>query len=398
MALTNIHEFVDDEIITHDDLNSIGEAVSSELTGGGIGAGSLVWPLVCQGDIDMNGYSITGISAFFEVYHVNASQTLAVAVAAVNSANGGTIVIDDFSAATASDLLVTANNVTIMGTSGKSLITMGASSSNYGIGIQGSNFRLIGVQVTGGKTGIPAINVHSSLGAEFKGNTFSAHTGPCITFTGSSNLTYGARVTNNSFSYCEEEGIIASNLLTSTIANNTFANMGSHNIELGGDTDYLCQDLTISGNTMRASSGDGIFAEKTGTAVTAFGQITISGNAIDTGAGQNAINIGSYLNCTIVGNTLQDEAVINIVRGTVTGNTFNSVTALGSTVGIFTGNNFRGAATISGGSANIYTGNVFEQAVEIDATEVSMFTSNLCIGGCTTTATVPDIVGLNWGY
>ena len=37
MALTNIHEFVDDEIITHDDLNSIGEAVSSELTGGGSG-------------------------------------------------------------------------------------------------------------------------------------------------------------------------------------------------------------------------------------------------------------------------------------------------------------------------------------------------------------------------
>jgi len=396
MPLLNIHVFVDDEVPAAEDFNSIGESVSAEIAGGNIAASSLVWPLVAQGDIDMNGYSITNIAGFFEQYHVNDSFTLQEAIAEVNSAGGGTIVIDPESVPVASNELITANNVSILGSSGRSILTISGTATLYGIKCTGSNFRMTGVQITGGTTLIPCIVVNDNQGAAFDNNTFSAILGPGISFSGSGEQTANARVINNFFAFCSEQAILALNLVNSVVDGNTFDSVDGNNIELGGDADTACHEVVISNNSFSGGDAPCIYSDRSTTS-SSFGQLSITGNVMDVTAG-NCMELGSYINSAITGNTILDPATIAVQRSTITGNTFNSTLEIDTTASMFCGNSFRGAVTRVSGTANTINSNIFEAAVEIDAAWISTFVGNTCIAGVTVTATDPDVVGLNWGF
>jgi hypothetical protein len=402
MALTNIHEFVDDEIITAEDLNSIGESVNAEIINGGIESSSLVWPLIAQGDLDMNGYGIEGMSSFFGEFHVNTSQTLAEAITLVNSAGGGTIIIDDntSSQSVASDRLITASNVSIIGASGEAVITVSSGASLYGIKVVGNYFRLEGCRITGGASGKPALIITDVESGNISNNTFVACEGPCILTEGGTEGMATTRISDNVFAYCEEEGIIVDTLLSSTISNNNFINVKGNAIELGSATGVFCLDVTISGNTFRKcgnGSEAGIFMYSPGLVTSNLGQITISGNVIDMSLGGKSLDLGKFTNCTLAGNTLQDPCTINLQRSTISGNAFNSTSAIDTTVGIFTGNNFRGAVTSAGtGTNNLFNGNYFEADFTVDSWIMS-FVGNIMASTVTVTND-PAVVGLNWGY
>lgn len=88
MAISNIPTFVTDEIPSAAKLNQLGTAITTKFSGGVTGA-DLVWPLVAQGNIDMNGsYSFVNLRTLWSVVNVSEYDTFADAVAALPTAGG----------------------------------------------------------------------------------------------------------------------------------------------------------------------------------------------------------------------------------------------------------------------------------------------------------------------
>jgi len=88
MAISNVPTFTDGEIPSAAKLNQLGTAVTTKFSGGVTGA-DLVWPLVAQGNIDMNSaYTFTNLRTLWSVVNVNEYDTFADAVAALPSAGG----------------------------------------------------------------------------------------------------------------------------------------------------------------------------------------------------------------------------------------------------------------------------------------------------------------------
>ncbi len=92
MAITNIPTFTDGEIPSAAKLNQLGTAVTTKFSGAVTGS-DMVWPLVVQGNIDMNSsYTLTNLRTLWSVVNVNEYDNFSDAVAAL-PASGGCLLI-----------------------------------------------------------------------------------------------------------------------------------------------------------------------------------------------------------------------------------------------------------------------------------------------------------------
>jgi len=88
MAISNIPTFADGEILTAAKLNQLGTAVDTKFSGAITGA-DMAWPLVAQGNIDMNNsYTFTNLRTLWGVVNIDEYDTFADAVSALPSAGG----------------------------------------------------------------------------------------------------------------------------------------------------------------------------------------------------------------------------------------------------------------------------------------------------------------------
>lgn len=88
MAIVNIPTFTDGEILTASKLNQLGNAITTKFTGAITGA-DMAWPLVAQGNIDMNNsYTFDNLRTLWSIVNVNEYDTFSDAVSALPSAGG----------------------------------------------------------------------------------------------------------------------------------------------------------------------------------------------------------------------------------------------------------------------------------------------------------------------
>jgi hypothetical protein len=382
MPLNNIHVWVDDEVITHDDLNSVGEAVSQATSTGAILPTQLVWPFVAQGDIDLNGFSIRNMDALSGFIHVNDSLTLADAVAAATT---GTVIVidpDAVSPATATDILITGkSDVTIFGYGG-ARISVGSACATAGITISNSctNVKIIGIKFTGGTAGKPAVNIDGSVNSKVQNCWFETILG-CVIGSAASN-TVTAEISGNYFTGTPgNTAIRVKSMQLSKIIHNTFVDNESA-IVLPGDGDgSVCNYNVISHNVFQYFTF-GISSDWSGVVDGSRGYNTISDNIFFVASGVDAIAMYGYYRdkysdnqfngtVTISGdynritdntcvNNLVVNGAFNVVKDNAVYGSFTITTASAVSLGktMVVGNEFHGASTMDS-KVQWYEGNMF---------------------------------------
>ncbi len=149
-TLDGVGSRYDGETPDADDLNELLETLKT-LLNGGLPSSTLRWPLVAEGGLDMAGFSIINTASSSGVIHVNGASSFADAVAAVNAANGGVIVLDPgFQASKSADaLVISADDVSIVGYGDTSeLYFPDMTSAGVGIKVTGDNFSAQNFKVT----------------------------------------------------------------------------------------------------------------------------------------------------------------------------------------------------------------------------------------------------------
>jgi hypothetical protein len=120
MAIVNLPEFEDQEILTATKMNAFVATLNSKFDAG-FDAGDLIWPLDAQGNINMGDYAINGATKIFSV--VNASQYTTLDDAVTAAGSGGCVFIPpNTTIAVSGSTTWTASNLTIMGCGPSSVI------------------------------------------------------------------------------------------------------------------------------------------------------------------------------------------------------------------------------------------------------------------------------------
>lgn len=380
MPLNNIHEWVDDEVISHDDLNSIGEAVSQAVGSGNIAPTQLTWPLLAQGDIDMNGYTIRNIDALSGVIHVNDEKTLA---DAIDSAVNGTIIIIDSGVtniATAQNLeLDGLSNVSILG-SGGGRISISAACTTAGIRVKSNCTGIIidGISFTGGTANVPALLIEGSdvtvTNCSFDINNI------CCQIGSTSSNAVGATVVNNKFvGVNSPTGIRGKSMQLCRIVGNRFYSL-EEAIRLPGDGDgSVCNFNNISGNRFQYCSY-GIVYDKLGTPDDYRGNNVYANNIFFTSVAVALDMYGYYKEC-IVGNIISGSANISGNRATISDNVFNNNCTVDGDYTLFKDNVIYGSFAITTASAVslakcMVVGNAFHGSSAMDS-KVQWYEGNM---------------------
>jgi hypothetical protein len=159
MAFPTLSTYSDGETPADTKLNEIISAVQAAFAAGIIGA-NIADPLVMQGDIDMNGYSLNNFSSLNKVQVVNSSLSLDTAIA--NAASSGRVIlIEPGYTATAEDIDVSLSNITILGYGHSSVINV-PNTATYGINVTGDNFRMANLQVTSALAAADIVDIYGS--------------------------------------------------------------------------------------------------------------------------------------------------------------------------------------------------------------------------------------------
>ena len=138
MAISNIPTFTDGEILTASKMNTLGTAITTKFAGAVTGA-DMAWPLVAQGNIDMNNsHTFTNLRTLWKVINVNEYDTLSDAVAALPS-GGGALFVPPDTTITADGVAVT-KPVCVFGAGKTSVLKLTASaSSGFLLRVTGTN-------------------------------------------------------------------------------------------------------------------------------------------------------------------------------------------------------------------------------------------------------------------
>ena len=138
MPITNVPTFVDGEILTASKLNQIGTAITTKFSGAVTGA-DLAWPLVAQGNIDLNNaYGLLNLRTLWGVINAAEYDTLSDAVSALPSA-GGAIFVPPNTTITADGVSIT-KPVMIFGAGKTSVLKLTTgSTSGYLLRVTGTN-------------------------------------------------------------------------------------------------------------------------------------------------------------------------------------------------------------------------------------------------------------------
>ena len=391
MSLDNVHEWVDQEVIIADDLNSIAVGIAEELNAGSIPASKLVWPLVAQGNIDMNGYDLRNFGSLLGVIHVNDEKTLAQAI--TEAGDGDTIVIDPGATAVA-----TASNITITGRNGLSILGYGVSEVSIGNAVTTAgitidntcnNITISGIKFTGGTVAKPAIYLSGSSNSNVLNNYFTTYEG--VKLGNGSTTVLGASVDYNVFSSCDK-GIYGYALKGCSLKGNRFVSCAK-GIALPSDTEGECSYNYIAYNRFRQiGTGGCIAASWTGSISATRGLNRIEFNTIEPTSTYSNISMVGYFNDNYIGNTCGGPCAFSGTALVIKDNVFVSTMSIGGTLNTLDGNVIRGAfsRTSTGGSDNlVIINNTFHTAYTFANNGLHLLTSNTFYAGFTV-STAPN--------
>ena len=171
MTIPTLPTWVDQEIQSAGKLNLISSGLETKFAGA-IGGADLAWPLVAQGTIDMNGYSLIGLKKFWNVFNVDEYTDIQTAMDAAEAAGGSGLFIPPNNVNNDAEGLTMSETVHVFGAGKKSIIyiTLNATagqllkSASSPSDCSFSNLVLDGRAVTGaGQDGIVLENVDGCI-------------------------------------------------------------------------------------------------------------------------------------------------------------------------------------------------------------------------------------------
>lgn len=394
--LTNIHEFVDAEVITHDDLNSIGESVSQEIGGtGNISSTSIAWPIVAQGHINMNGYSILNLGTLLGAIHVNDEKTLAQAISEASS--GDVIIIDPAPSATASasDILINAkNNLTIMGYGRSSVVAVDTGVSGYGICVLNSCSRVTisGIRFINGTAGKPTLYIPGGAEHQVVGCHLNV-AGTGLQVGSASTAAIGITVSRNVFDTCTT-GLEILGSTYGSFESNKFTGCTQYDIKLPGTSDYEFHHNTISNNVMH-DGAYGIYGNYATSSAATRGSNVIANNAMYSHSSAG-ISLVGFTNDVIHGNITDSAVVLGGYYEAFSENSVGGSFTLSADYAKLTGNSFSNVITPNSPTHAMVRGNTFTNGVTLYSW-MDIFSDNVITAGTVTISSYPTVYGLNYG-
>jgi hypothetical protein len=215
MAITTLPTFEDDEILSAGKLNELVNAVETKFSGAISGA-DISWPLIAQGNLDMNGYSILGVKTFWNIINAAEYSTLQAAIDAAEAAGGGAVTIPPNTTIEAQGLTVTAGSIAFIG---------------YGAS---SKIKLPDAPTSDMFTTSASIEDITFTDLYFDGNTGAGTSINCLTLT---------------------------NLIDGKVRGCEFDDFSGVCISLKDDLGAACQDIEITGCVFKDGDGNMIQAE-----------------------------------------------------------------------------------------------------------------------------------------
>lgn len=391
----NIDDFIEEEIPSPEKLNALRDAMIQAFSGN-IGASNVSWPLIAQGALDMNNNPLLNVGNLNNVIHVNDTKSLAEAIADVNAAGGGYIVIDPEADAstTASGVAITANNVVIAGGGGSSIINLDDGVPDA-ITVSGSNVIFYNVNFQ-----FPSSPVVLDTAIYFSGTTrpIVSH---CV-FAGSgagTAIKLGSAVSNTEWAlvqatqfYGLEVGVHSFRSWGAQINACVFQELvGSPmtHILLSGAVNSFAYGIVVDGNVFYSESGSpdpAISAVYAGGVPALHQTANISNNYFYVPSG-NAVECSGFDYMVINNNVLNAGMSFGSNDGTIVGNSFVRATSTlvfaGATRVLFTGNTVFPEVTFSGTNDElVFNSNRFENDFTFTGADsgVRAFFSN-SIGG-----------------
>ena len=352
-GIDNIAKFFDDETLSEEKMNALRTALIQELTTG-IGAESLAWPLVAEGNLDMNNHDIVNVGSFAGVIQVNSTQSLATAVALVNSQGYGTILIDPgFTAVTtASGLEITADDVIIAGAHVNSIIS--ADGSAHGLLLSGENTMIQGISFVGTA---PVAIISNNTSNIIENCLFLGVGGIQIGLAGNS-AAYN-KVHNNGIFCSGPSGLDLMSFSNGEFNSNSILLTATNGLALrlnSGGTYHFGSCISNNNIMSIGTGGVGLIADSAISNPTTFSKkLSILGNYV---YGQSkSVHIGNIGSYSFLGNTCEGDAHIESDSGTVTGNDFEDVFIYGSTNVNFSSNSTEDLTVGNNGASDDATTN-----------------------------------------
>jgi hypothetical protein len=365
MAISNIPTFSDGELLTASKLNQLGSAISTKFSGAVSGA-DLVWPLVAQGNIDLNSsYSLTNLRTLWSVVNVAEYDTVADAIAALPSA-GGCLFVPPGTVTTDGNELDT-SDVLVLGTGRGSILKLTASATSGYLmrttaGLNNISFASLTIDGNGATgSGQDGIQVRDVDGVVFSNVYFKNFSGEHLVLTHSG--TQGNPCENVQIIGCHFEGGSGDHVLMDDvdgvqIIGCNFENPTTKCINgTPSTTASYMRSILVQGCTCSDANNSIYIVGGSGTASDNWRLVRILGNEIVSDAGV-AITCGTttaILKISKVADNIGTGITGNGINCLLTGgevcdNTFPSVggsgcDALASASSLFSGNNFAFATT-----------------------------------------------------
>lgn len=123
MTIPTLPTWTDQEVQSAGKLNSLSAALEAKFAGS-IGGADLAWPLVAQGSIDMNGYSLLGLQQFWNVFNADEYDDIQAAIDAAEAAGGAGVFIPPNNVNDDAEGLTVSETVHIFGAGKKSVISL----------------------------------------------------------------------------------------------------------------------------------------------------------------------------------------------------------------------------------------------------------------------------------
>ena len=121
MAISNLPTWEEGEISSAGKLNQLRDAIETKFSGA-IAGGDIAWPLIAQGNLDMNGFSILSVKRFWNIYNAAEYVTFQAAIDAAEATSGGVVVIPPNTEFEVDDQTLEGSNVWIVGSGPTSVL------------------------------------------------------------------------------------------------------------------------------------------------------------------------------------------------------------------------------------------------------------------------------------
>lgn len=371
MALETVTRFSDGGVPTEAEMNELLDALKVLLNSSGLPATAFPWPLIAQGNIDMNGFDILNVTDVGGVINVNSSKSLSSAIDAANAGGDTKIIIDPGFRATVTTagLAVTGDNITIEGSAGAQIDCVNQAVERDCITVTGNGFRVSGVEFisTGDGTNVAdAVFIKGAEDARFNNNVFSGcHGGIRI---GQDGATRSGKisVTHNIFDTQPDGCIVVDGGDDITISNNIglFLQTSKGLVHIDGLTATSLARISITGNSAHGNIVDGDGFKIIG-ATGVIEQVVFTGNSSSV-AGV-ALFVDKVTTCTVSGNNLTTTGgsvtVFDTIDSTVCDNVFTGFVSLSDDGGTFSNNVVAGNMIFNNLTGSKVSNNVFKSLV-----------------------------------